>query len=191
MDYKGLNFEIPYSVYLPDEDSFLLAESAKKIGNVLEIGCGSGLVSLAWAKKGNEVTGVDINEEAVKCSILNAEKNHISAKFFFSDLFSNVSGKFDAILFNPPYLPTTNEQKLAEPLNHAFDGGLDGRTVLDRFLNSFSSYLKQNGELFLIQSSLNNFESTKSILEDLGFILEIEKQDFFFEKLYLIRGMMT
>ncbi len=191
MDYKGISIEVTRNVYPPAEDSFMLADAARKAGSVLEIGCGSGIVSLAWAMAGNEVLGVDINPEAVSCARENAKRNSISAKFIESDLFSNVGGMYDAILFNPPYLPTDDSEKLEGNINHAFDGGQDGRLVLERFLNGLKSHLKKDGELFLIQSSLNNLESTKSELMEMGFSIELEKKDFFFEKLYLIRGMMT
>jgi len=184
--YNSLKLTIPGTVYAPAEDSYMLAASAFSAGKVLEIGCGSGIVSLSWAKF-NEVTGVDINPDAVAASKENALKNNIKASFIQSDLFSNVEGKFDAILFNPPYLPTEQSEKLRGKINHAFDGGADGRAVLTHFLDEFEKYLQPSGKLFLIQSSLNDYDKTIERLHELGFSTEIiEKNDFFFEKLYLI-----
>ena len=111
-----LDISVATSVYIPAEDSFLLADYAsKQKGRILEIGCGSGIVSLsaAAANRANEVIGVDINPAAVECATKNAEKNHLkNCKFLQSDLFANVSGKFNVILFNPPYLPTTEAERL-------------------------------------------------------------------------------
>ena len=186
--YKELKLTLPDDVYPPAEDSYMLADAAYAAGEVLEIGCGSGLVSLCWAKQ-NNVTAIDINPGAIECCRENARKNHLKINFFESDLFSRVSGKFDAILFNPPYLPTSDEEKLQGELNKAYDGGKDGRQILGRFLDEFSSYLKPDGSLFLIQSSLNNYDQTISRLQELGFRAEtLDKQEFFFEKLYLIRA---
>jgi release factor glutamine methyltransferase len=188
ISYKELKLHVPEEVYPPAEDSFLLAGAACKAGEVLEIGCGCGIVSLSWAKD-NTVLGVDINPSAVEASIENASRNSISATFRESNLFSNVSGKFDAILFNPPYLPTSKQEKLEGHINKAYDGGKDGRETLEKFLSEFSGYLKDDGTLYLIQSSLNNIESTMARLRHLGFkVEEIGKHEFFFEKLILLKA---
>ena len=188
ISYKRLKLHVPDDVYPPAEDSFLLAGAACREGDVLEVGCGCGIVSLSWAAK-NNVTGVDINPSAVKASMENASRNGVEASFRESDLFSNVSGKFDAILFNPPYLPTSGEEKLEGNLNKAYDGGKDGRETLERFLSEFFDYLKEGGKLYLIQSSLNNTESTVARLRHLGFeVEEIGRHEFFFEKLVLLKA---
>ena len=112
ISFGPLRIGVLPTVYEPAEDSFMLATCASSLsGKILEIGCGSGIVSLsaAAASPKNEVLGVDINAEAVKCARQNAETNGIrNAKFAVSDLFEGVNGKFDGILFNPPYLPTTS-----------------------------------------------------------------------------------
>lgn len=188
ISYKQLKLHVPDDVYPPAEDSFLLAGASCEAGDVLEVGCGSGIVSLSWAGK-NNVLGVDINPSAVKTSITNASRNGIKASFIESDLFSNVPGKFDAILFNPPYLPTSDEEKLEGNINRAFDGGKDGRETLERFLSEFSGHLKAGGTLYLIQSSLNDIDSTLSRLRALGFTVEtIGKHEFFFERLVLLKA---
>jgi len=193
MKYAGLVLEIPDSVYEPAEDSFLLAKHAAKLkGRVLEIGCGSGIAVLNNAKNNpqNEVVGVDINPDAVKCAKENAKRNKLkNAKFFKSDLFSAIapSEKFDAILFNPPYLPTSKDERVSGKLNSAFDGGKSGRRVLDRFLRAFPKFLKPHGVVLLIHSSLNNPEKTERILKEKGFKTEIlETESFFFEKICLM-----
>jgi release factor glutamine methyltransferase len=188
ISYKELKLRVPDDVYLPAEDSFLLAGASCEKGDVLEVGCGCGIVSLSWAEK-NNVLGVDINPSAVKTSIENASRNRIKAVFRESDLFSSISGKFDAILFNPPYLPTSEDEKLEGNINKAFDGGKDGRETLERFLSEFSGYLKKDGVLYLVQSSLNNIDSTVSRLRRLGFNVEtVGKHEFFFERLVLLKA---
>jgi len=189
----GLKLAVPGSVYLPSDDSVMLAEAVVGLrGNVLEIGCGSGVASLAAAKTAESVLGVDINPEAVKCAKANGEKNRIAnASFIESDLFAAVpsDAKFDAILFNPPYLPTKKGERVRGPLNHAFDGGKDGRSVIDRFLAGFGTRLKPGGELILVQSSLNGTGKTLAVLEKAGYKVEItDEKAFFFEKLYVVRA---
>lgn len=192
LSYNGLALIVSDGVYEPAEDSFLLASAAESLtGRVLEVGCGSGMASLVCAKNGATVWGVDISPEAVRCARENAERNSFSnARFMASDLFSAIpEQKFDAILFNPPYLPTTRNERVHGPLNHAFDGGEDGRKVLDRFLEQFDSFLKPGGALFLVQSSLNNEQKTRAKLESLGYdVSVVAGESFFFEKLSLIKA---
>ncbi len=192
--YKGFSLEVPDDVYPPSDDSFLLADAAAFLrGNVLEIGCGSGLASLSCAKAHPDtlVLGVDINPSAVRAAKQNADRNRIpNALFTESDLFSKVGvQRFDAILFNPPYLPTADDETVKGPLNHAFDGGADGRKVLDRFLGEFDPYLKPGGILLLIQSSLNGVEKTQSRLEGMGYkVRMMDSENFFFESIFLLKA---
>lgn len=194
LSHKDLRFTVPDSVYQPAEDSFMLADAAESLrGEVLEIGCGCGIASLvcAAADKNNNVTGIDINPAAVRCAAENARRNDIpNASFVQGNLFSPVGEKrFDAILFNPPYLPTSDDEKLKGGLNRAFDGGKDGRETLDRFLYEFDMHLVPGGTLSLIQSSLNDMEKTRRALTAMGYRCAIEKERaFFFEKLYLLKA---
>ncbi len=171
-------------VYLPAEDSYLLASAAQPLGKILEIGCGSGYVSIEWAKH-NQVEGVDINPIAVEVAKENARRMGANITFYHSDLFSQVKGKFDGILFNPPYLPTDEKTRINDELNLAFDGGKNGRKTLDRFLGEFETYLNPGGKMFLIQSSLNNLNKTLKALNKYDTKIIAEEQ-FFFEKLYLL-----
>lgn len=192
MKFAGLDLIIYPSVYEPAEDSFLLANAAMKLkGKILEIGCGSGIVSLICAKAGNKVIGVDLNPDAVRCARENAKRNKIkSVRFIKSDLFSKVpKEKFDAILFNPPYLPTSKKEIISGALNLAFDAGPDGMVVIKNFLNQVNDYLKHGGSLFLVQSSLNDEKFIIKKLREMGYTLEfIAEEKFFFEKLYLTRA---
>ncbi len=197
ISFEGLRLFVPDDVYPPAEDSFMLASAAKsQKGDILEIGCGSGIASLSCAKSNprNKVLGIDISPSAVSCATENAKTNDIkNARFAVSDLFSILGkrdeGGFDAILFNPPYLPTSEEEKLEGPINKAYDGGHDGRETLDRFLSEFDRFMKPGGTLLLVQSSLNNPEKTIKSLESLGYYAEtVAEERYFFEKLALVRA---
>ncbi len=92
-------------IYEPAEDSYLLEKHVREeaYGRVLDVGTGSGIQALAAASnsKVRDVTAVDVNPEAV--SSLKGKNRKITVKQ--SDLFENVTGKFNIIIFNPPYLP--------------------------------------------------------------------------------------
>ncbi len=155
--YYGIKLRLHPQVYEPAEDTFLLAENlAVKGGEVaLDVGTGTGLIALLMARKARFVLGVDINPLAVELARENARLNGIkNVEFRLSDLFENVSGKFDAITFNAPYLPGEPE----EPIDLALVGGKTGREVLDRFIKEVPEYLNPGGVVQIVQSSITGVE---------------------------------
>jgi release factor glutamine methyltransferase len=72
----------------------------------LELGCGSGIISLLASKKGAVVFSSDINQTALNYLDTNAVKNNLLVTTFFSDLFESIpNSTFDYIIINPPYYP--------------------------------------------------------------------------------------
>ena len=116
-------------VYEPSDDTFLLEGQS-----VLEIGTGSGLVSMYASLLTDDITATDINYNALELAERNFKLNNIDTiKLEFGDLFEPVKNKkFDVLLFNTPYLPTDTDDIIDDDLNYAFDGGLDGRNVNER-----------------------------------------------------------
>lgn len=197
ISFGSLRIGLCPTVYGPAEDSFLLATYASSLsGKILEIGTGTGIAALcaAAASAKNEVIGVDINPAAVECARANAQRNGITnAVFRQSDLFSDVSGKFDAVLFNPPYLPTTRAEKLAlEEENAAYDGGESGLLVFKKFAHEAGNHLFLGGKLAVIATSLGG--GINATLEELrsrvGPSRTIAQESFFFEKLALIEATL-
>ena len=180
-------------VYIPSDDTFLLAENLeiKKGQSVLEIGTGSGLVSMYASLLTDDVTATDINYNALELAEKNFKLNNINTiKLEFGDLFEPVKDKkFDVILFNTPYLPTNSDDIIDDELNYAFDGGLNGRKVIDRFINEVSNHLNDKGIVQIIQSSLSDNNRTLDMFDRNGFIAEIaESEKFFFEEIVLINA---
>ncbi|MCX6801881.1 MAG: methyltransferase [Candidatus Diapherotrites archaeon] len=174
------------SVYEPQEDSFILAESIKAKPGVkaLDIGCGSGIQAVNMALQGAEVLAVDINPEAVKNVLENARllglEKKVTAKK--SDLFSKVEGKFGLICFNPPYVPGDRKK------DRSIFGGRRGWEVLHAFLDKAPGHLKKGGECFFICSSLNDFAALGEKISCLGLRFEIvSRQKLFFEELAVFR----
>ncbi|XRP96364.1 HemK2/MTQ2 family protein methyltransferase [Methanocaldococcus sp. 16A] len=192
IEIEGIKLKLHPEVYEPAEDSILLLRNLVDVKNkeVLEIGVGTGLISIACAKKGaKKVVGVDINPYAVKLAKENAKLNNVDIICLESDLFENVTGKFDVILFNPPYLPTSDEDKIDSYLNYAFDGGKNGREILDRFIDNLPNYLKKGGVVQILQSSLTGEKETINKLKSLGFKVDkVASLKVPFEELMVING---
>ncbi|MBX7075923.1 MAG: methyltransferase [Methanobacteriaceae archaeon] len=182
-------------VYVPSDDTFLLAENLDiNYGDsVLEIGTGTGLVAMYASKLTDKVIATDINFNALELAEKNLKKNNINnVELIFGNLFEPLKNrKFDVIIFNTPYLPTCEEEVIDDELNFAFDGGPDGRKVIDQFLNQAKNYLNNEGKVQLIQSSLSNIDKTLEKLDKSGFISEIvASEKFFFEEIVLINGYL-
>lgn len=197
IEIDGIKLETNKEVYIPSEDSFLLSENlkVKKGDSVLEIGTGSGIVSIYASKKAKKIIATDINFNAVELAEKNFKLNKIeNIETRWGNLFEviNENEKFDIILFNTPYLPTDECEVLPDDLNYAFDGGADGRKVIDLFLKEVKNHLKHDGTVQLVQSSLSNNEKTIAILKKLGFKTEITaKEHFFFEDITVISGFLS
>jgi len=186
--YYGIELKLHPQVYEPAEDTFLLAENlaVRKGDTALDVGTGTGLIALLMAKKASSVLGVDINPLAIELARENARINGIkNVEFRVSDLFENVSGKFDVITFNAPYLPGEPE----EPIDLALVGGEGGREVLDRFIREVPEYLKPGGTVQIVQSSITGVEETLEKLEEVGLKGKVAaKVHVFFEDIVLINA---
>ena len=184
-EYRGFRIMIPADVYEPREDTDLLADAAERITNkdVLEVGCGSGVISLILAKNGNTVTSVDIDEKAVEATIENAVNNRLRVDCFHSDLFEKVKGQFDCILFNFPYLP----EKITDE-NRPWAAGEDIE-IVRRFAPAAARHLKPGGRILFVISSLTSLEKTVKVFEWKGFRTKIlAEKKIPWETLYLIEA---
>ena len=181
------------NVYVPAEDSYLLAENLqiKEGQSVLEIGTGSGIVAMYASRLTDKITVTDINFDACELARKNFRQNNIeNIEILWGNMFEVVENrKFDVILFNTPYLPTEEDEVLDNTINYAFDGGLNGRKVIDLFLNEVKNHLNDGGIVQMIQSSLSGNDETLSKFDEMGFIAEIaETEHFFFEDITLINA---
>lgn len=159
-------FHIAENVYEPADDSIFFAENlcVKKDDFVLDMGTGCGILGILAAIKGAHVVAVDINPSAVRCAKGNGTLNHVTARLSIvqGDLFAPMSpvGRFDAVFFNAPYLPAEDSDGDSW-LEKAWVGGPSGREVIDRFIAEVPKYLKAEGHVFLMQSTLSGVEETR------------------------------
>ena len=183
--YKDKEFRLLDGVYDPGDDSFLLVDAALREASpgekVLEIGTGSGIVSL-FVKDIADVVATDINPEAARNARLNG------VQVIRTDLFNGICGKFDLVIFNPPYLPTADEERLSGWLNRAFDGGPTGRNEIIRFLENADEILAPGGRVLLVISSLTGIEEIEKLFEDKGFSVQaLCSKKVSFEKLVVLK----
>ena len=167
-------------IYEPREDSFLLQKYVEKYsgGKVLDIGTGSGIQALTAMKKTKDVLAVDIDEY----SVIYARSEGVNA--IQSDLFQNVNGRFDLIIFNPPYLP---EEELEDKESKKITtGGKYGHEILERFFSQVNKYLNKDGKILIVFSSLTNKKKVDSLIKKYGFKSKLlEEKKIFFESLYV------
>ncbi|MGW0138573.1 HemK2/MTQ2 family protein methyltransferase [Streptomyces calvus] len=164
----------PPGVYAPQEDTELLAgalseEPVPPGTDVLDVGTGSGALAVAAARRGAQVTAVDVSRRAVCAARLNALRAGVSVRVRRGNLFAPVRNRsFDLILANPPYVPAPGERGLPRGPARAWDAGSDGRLVLDRICREAPALLRPGGVLLLVQSALSDPELTLARLREAG-----------------------
>ena len=174
-------------VYEPQEDSFLLRRCLPQDLSgvkVLEVGSGSGLLSVEAARRGGDVVALDIDPVAVAATRKAALDAQVTVVACESDLFEAVAGeRFDLVLCNPPYLP--DEPK--DP-DIALDGGPEGWEWIDRFLAEVGDHLTPDGRILLLFSSHSKPDKVAASLHAHGFVSKLlGKQEVgFFEELFVV-----
>ncbi len=155
-NFYGYDFKVNRNTLIPRFETELLVEKTynyiKKYFNkdnikILDIGTGSGCIAITLNKLLNscDITGIDISSEALEVAKENNIINNTNVKFIESDIFSNVSDKYDVIISNPPYISyddievmdivKNNEPHLAL---YAKDNGL---YFYDKIIKDSSKYL--------------------------------------------------
>lgn len=159
---------------------------------MLEVGCGSGLISLELSLRVTSLLATDINPHAVRATKTKAiEAKATKARgieVVRADLFRGIEGKFDLIIFNPPYLPTTAAERNSQWVNYALDGGESGRETIDRFLKCLPDRLRPGGRALLLISSLTGPGEVQEMARTAGLAVKtVESDRCFFEQLCVLR----
>ncbi len=155
VDFYGYKINVNENVLIPRYETEYLVEKtinySKKVfdGNldILDLGTGSGAISIALGKKlDSNVTGVDISDKALEVARNNALQNNININFVKSDMLENVTGKYDIVISNPPYIDS--EEKIMDSVKkyephlalYAKDNGL---YFYKNILSNIKPYLKE------------------------------------------------
>ncbi len=182
-EFYGYPIKVDGRVLIPRQDTEILVEQCiylmkeKENPKILDIGTGSGAISIALAKElpESEVLGLDVSDDALKMAVINRELNNVSnLKFLKSDVFQHVREKnYDLIVSNPPYIPVEEynelmpEVKEYEPRMALTDGG-DGYYFYKKISEESVNYLK-NGGYLAFEVGYNQGETVSQLMEKNGF----------------------
>ncbi len=164
-EFYGLDFHLTPDVLIPRPETELLVETALhwiqaapdgQSIQALDVGVGSGCIAIALAVHAPHIqlTAADLSPAALEVARLNAARHHVAEriKFYQADLLNFPAARFDLIVANLPYIPTSALKKLEiygkEP-TLALDGGPDGLALIRRLLTSAAAFIAPHGCLLL------------------------------------------
>ena len=181
-EFMGLPFCVNEHVLIPRQDTEVLVEEAIRViqkempeAAVLDLCTGSGCIGISIQSfcSNTQVTAADISEDALKVAQKNAKENQVPVEFVHSDLFEEISGSYDMIVSNPPYIPSkVIETLMPEVRDHepikALDGKEDGLYFYRRITEESVAYLKPGGYL-LYEIGHDQGEAVSSYMRENGF----------------------
>ena len=177
--FMGYEFYVNENVLIPRQDTETLVEEALKVVRpgmrVLDLCTGSGCVIVSILHNVSDVEGyaVDISKQALNVAKENARLNDVPVLFEHSDLFDHVTGTFDVIVSNPPYICTDEIAKLMpevrdfEPME-ALDGKEDGLYFYRKIIGQCKQYLNPEGHL-LFEIGYDQGQKVSALMREIGF----------------------
>ena len=146
----------------------MLSEMALKGKTFLELGCGSGAISVLAASKGAFVTASDIDPKAIENTAFNASKNRVEIETVKSDLLDSISKEFDVIIINPPYYP----KDPSRPEEAAFYCGTD-HVYFKRLFQQLAERTTSDPQVFMILSEDCRIDRIREIALEDGLVLSL------------------
>lgn len=151
-------FFVNNNVLTPRFDSEVLIENIlkKEFSSVLDLCAGSGClgITIKCEKPEIKLNLADISQKALNVCKKNCKKHNIKANFIKTNMFSNIKDKYDLIICNPPYIETSEVNKLNKEVKNfdprlALDGGQDGLKFYNIIYNNVEEFLNNNGKCIL------------------------------------------
>jgi release factor glutamine methyltransferase len=188
-EFWGLAFKVNASVLVPRPDTEILVEAAlnwiksqaektlQRNFRVIDICTGSGAIAVALKHECSEliVEASDISEAALAVASENVRNllGEKSITLHQSNLLNDIPGTFDAIVSNPPYVPTKIISSLSKEVQRepllALDGGEDGLDLIRTLISAASKKLNPNGKIFL-EADSEQMSAIKGLLQECGFV---------------------
>lgn len=178
-EFMGLTFKVNPHVLIPRQDTEILVETALGIiqpdMRVLDMCTGSGCIIVSLMHFAKQITGVgcDISKQALLTAKENARNNDVEVEWIRSDLFQNITGTFDVIVSNPPYIPTRvidtlmPEVRDFEPVE-ALDGSENGLFFYERIIEESKRFLNPGGHL-IFEIGHDQGETVSAMMKQTGF----------------------
>ena len=161
-EFYGIKIAVNKNVLIPRPETEELVEKAiatikekQTQCDVLDLCTGSGAIALVVAKKsGAKVTASDVSSDALKVAESNFKKFDADVKTVLSDLYADLSEKFDVIISNPPYIKTDDIARLDKEVKDfepkiALDGGEDGLDFYRKIISGAKEHLNEKGVIYL------------------------------------------
>ena len=178
-EFMGLRFKVTPDVLIPRQDTETLVEEVLKNLHdgmrILDLCTGSGCILLSLLRYSNDCVGIgaDLSKKALKVAEENAGSLGLTAEFVQGDLFEPVTGKFEIIVSNPPYIPSNVIPTLMEEVREhdpliALDGKEDGLYFYREIIGKASEYLYPGGMLFL-EIGCEQAEAVTELMKNAGY----------------------
>ncbi len=181
-EFYGIRFDVNKKVLTPRMETELLVEQVLKCQKnfknctILDLGTGSGAIAVAIAKNCDaKVTAIDVSKVALSVAEQNAKKNDVRIEFLHSNLFQDLKRKrkFDIIVSNPPYIPSSEIEKLDKNVREcdplvALDGGEDGLDFYREIISKLGKRLNSGGYVFF-EVGKGQASEVKKLLKESGF----------------------
>lgn len=181
--FMGLDLETKKGAFIPRQETEILVSETKKWIEanksnefiLFEIGTGTGAISIFFAKRFENIKiyASDISDIALECAKSNIINNHLDKKIFL--LTGEVlepfgeNEKADVLISNPPYIPSSELEKLPEIVKQepkeSLDGGDDGLKFIKRIIHEAKDFLKPKSFIAL-EIGINQAESVKQLFEE-------------------------
>ena len=182
-EFMGLEFMVNEHVLVPRQDTELLVLEAEKqlrktsveTPEVLDMCTGSGCIAISLKARNPQIhcMAADISEQALAVAKKNAKKLQTEIQILLTDMFANITGTFDMIVSNPPYIPTKviesleEEVRLYDPFS-ALDGKEDGLYFYRILAKESPRFLKDGGWIYM-EIGHDQSASVEALLKEAGF----------------------
>ena len=177
--FMGLEFKVNSNVLIPRQDTEILVETALGLiqpdMRVLDLCTGSGCVLISLLHMTEDISGVgsDNSKQALLVARENARANGVEAEWVRSDLFQNLTGTFDVIVTNPPYIPSAVIDKLQPEVRdfeprEALDGREDGLYFYEKIVAESKTFLNTGGYLGM-EIGYDQGEAVSALMKHTGY----------------------
>ena len=182
--FYGRKFFVNEYTLIPRPETEILVSEVLKLSNkyespqILDIGTGSGCIALTLIMENDKIKAdaLDISKDAIEIAKKNALFHNIlnNVSFIQSDLFENVTKKYDIIVSNPPYIPLKDKSSLTQEVRD-FDPALalftnddEGIEFYDKIIQNAEKFLNNNS-FIAFELGINHSQTAANILSQYGY----------------------